>query len=345
MAPTAIAIDDDNSRSSSESTPLLTGFAQQRKDDGRTEAYGYALMLLSAGFFEVMGLIARAATVYHGVSVPNIVFLRGLVQFILGVASSFTFAEPKDVYGVPRNLLPLLTLRGLFGAVSLSLTYTALSLVPLGVCTSLFFLNPIFTIILSSITIGERVSRKEMLAVASTIVGVMLIANPTMEMPGQLSASYVLGVCIVLTSSVVVSVAFVTVRAMGKRVHFLANVLTFGISTAMIGLVLGGAALPGFTKGIALALVGCVFGFFGQCCLNLGFQCCRASTGSLLRTIDVPLAYLLGLVFLGEVPHFVSLVGSAIVIGGNVVVGLASIQSVKKESVKRTGDVTEDDLD
>ncbi len=341
MPPAATAIDVGSEQS--ENSPLLPDLAQKRREDGRSESYGYALMLLSAIFFEVSGMVARAVTVYHGVTVPNVVFLRGVTQISLGVFTSFVFANPKEVFTVPRNLLHILALRGLFGASSMALTYTALSLVPLGVCTSLFFLNPIFTIILSSATIGEKVSRRELLAVASTIIGVVLIANPTLEAPGQLSASYVLGVCIVLTSSVVVSVAFVTVRAMGKRVHFLANVMVFGCGTMSIGLCIGGAALPGFTKGVALTLGGCVFGFFGQCFLNLGFQYCRASTGSLLRTVDVPLAYLLGVIFLGEVPHFVSLVGSTIVIGGNIVVALGAVQTAGKKQGKEVGQRTDID--
>lgn len=301
-----------------------------------TERDGYLILLCSALFFEFAALISRTVTVYHGVSVSNVVFLRGTIQFVLGIIATFIFFSPRQVFTVPTNLLPLVVFRGIFGSTSYAITYKALSLAPIGIVTSIFFLNPISTTILSSFVLKEKISFTEGFAASLSVVGASLVANPTMDVPTKLSPSYLTGISLAFLSAMTVSAAFVSIRALGRRVHFMVNVLSFAVGGTILGILLGGTRLTGTTKGLWMTVFGCVLGFFGQCFLNLGFQYARASTGSLLRNIDVPLAYILGLIFLGEVPHLVSVLGSGLVLVGTIIVALGAMK--KKESSSSNDD-------
>lgn len=218
------------------------------------------------------------------------------------------------------------SVRGIFGSTSYAIIYKALSLAPIGIVTSIFFLNPISTTILSGVFLKEQITWTEGLAASLSVAGAILVANPTMEHPTKLSPSYLTGVSLAFLAAITVSAAFVSIRALGRRVHFMTNVLSFAIASIILGMFLGGMRLTGTSKGLWMTVGGCVLGFFGQCFLNLGFQHARASTGSLLRNIDVTLAYVLGLNFLGEVPHLVSLLGSSLVIFGTIIVAMNAIK-------------------
>lgn len=291
-----------------------------------TELEGYGILLCSAVFFELAACVSRYVTVYEGVQVSNVIFLRGVIQFSLGFLSSFIFCSPREVFTIPTHLWPLITFRGVLGSASYAITYTALSLAPIGIVTSIFFLNPISTIILSSFVLKEKITSTEGFAASLSIIGALFVANPTMEVPSKLSPSYLTGISLAFLSAIVVSAAFVSISALGRRVHFMVNVFSFATGGTFIGMFLGGMRLTGTTQGLWMTAGGCVLGFVGQCFLNLGFQYARASTGSLLRNIDVPLAYVLGLIFLGEVPHLVSVLGSGLVIVGTIIVAVGTMK-------------------
>lgn len=84
---------------------------------------------------------------------------------------------------------------------------------------------------------------------------------------------------------------------------------------------MGGLSVPIREKPTetAIAVFACCLGFLGQCLLNAGLKFSRASTGTLLRNIDVPLGYCMGL-FLGEIPKFFAIFGSALVLIGTAIV-------------------------
>ncbi len=310
--------------------PIDGGGNDDEQKTSNNEAFGYMLMLAASLSLKISALITRTVTLYYDVSVQNMLFLRGLTLTLLGLVYAFTAANPRDVFYVPRPLMPLLAIRGFLGAASLAVLYWATSLLPLYLVTTLFFLNPFFTMILSGVFLGERVTTRELFAAGFSLVGVALVGKPSFDATGMMQATSLLGAGLAVIAAGIVSLAYISIRALGNKVHFLTSLLSFGFTVTIFGVALGGAALPGLTKGVLIALGGCVVGFFGQCCVNLGFQYCRASTGTLLRTADVPFAYLLGLVFLGEIPRLVSIFGSALVITGTIIVGLAAMRKQPK---------------
>lgn len=68
--------------------------------------------------------------------------------------------------------------RALLGAISITFSYYALRLIPLGDATTIRFSLPIWTLIVSYLVLGEPCSALKICAVAISIFGVVLIARP-----------------------------------------------------------------------------------------------------------------------------------------------------------------------
>jgi len=100
------------------------------------------------------------------------------------------------------------------------------------------------------------------------------------------------------------------------RVHFMSNVVSFGVFETLTGAAMGGIvsalSLRHNLPGLVITLAACICGFLGECLFANGMQHCRAGTGSVIRTVSVPLSYLMGLFVLGETSNLVAIVGSYI---------------------------------
>lgn len=164
------------------------------------------------------------------------------------------------------------------------------------------------------------------MAALLSFTGVVLVSNPTLQLDftqGH-SSNYALGCFADLLAAVLVAFAYIIVKSFGTRVNFMVSVLSLGFFVGIYGFLMGGSSMLTMRKhpyAVRLVLIGSVFGFAGTCLLNKGFQYCRAGTGTLMRNIDVPVAWFFGVVFLNEVPHAMSLVGSTLVVTGTVLVG------------------------
>ncbi len=312
--------------SNDELKPSLPQFRPMYSDTDQNETLGIFLLLISGLFFCAMTVSSRYALSYEGISVPTIVLLRGASQTILGLLSAVLFANPLQVFRVPRRLLPLLVVRGFFGATAEALYFLTLTYLNLGMTTSIYFTNPIFTMVLSSMFLGEKAGTVQVVAGVVSIVGVFLVVDPTLDLGDVKDSSYFIGVAFGLLSACLVACAMVCIRSLGSRVHYMGNVLAFGTGVTVLGLGMGGtttlAQEP--TKGVVIGTLGCVSGFIGQCLFNKGLQHVRAGPGSVVRTIDVPLAFVLGVILLDEVPHVLSLLGAFLVVGGVAAIGWTS---------------------
>ena len=116
--------------------------------------------------------------------------------------------------------------------------------------------------------------------------------------------------------------------------------VAMGIPLALIGLGQGGANLPGFTFPVRLALFGCASGSFAYALMNKSLEYSRASTASLMSNLDLPFAYGMSVMFLGEIPHVMSWVGAVLVITGCV--GIA-LDARRKENEKAAAERNDND--
>jgi len=179
--------------------------------------------------------------------------------------------------------------------------------------------------ILSAIFLAEPLGIREAISACLSMVGVSLVSNPTLSFGGSISTTYAWGIGAVLCSAMLVAVANVAIRSLGMRVHFMANVMAIGVCETLTGAAMGGItstlSLRNNWAGFAVTLAAGVCGFLAECLFANGMQHCRAGTGSVIRTVSVPLSYLMGLLVLGETSNLVAIAGSCFVLSGMLVIG------------------------
>ncbi|KAI8596518.1 hypothetical protein EDD21DRAFT_285748, partial [Dissophora ornata] len=152
------------------SSPPQSSAAEQRHQETR----GLIYMTLSALFFSFMSLLVSLTAK----SLPSfeIVLIRGIIQTALGViACRYLKVSPFGNKGVRF----LLFCRGLAGSCGLGFFFYALSVMPLADATVIFFLGPVFTAILGRIVLKEPFGPLDALASTVSMVGVVLVAKPS----------------------------------------------------------------------------------------------------------------------------------------------------------------------
>ena len=281
------------------------------------EKYGYALILTSVAFYSTMRVCMRLVTAYEDMPVSATMFLWGATQVTLGLVLAMWHGF-SNVFKVTSAQVRLLALRAAFGAASLCMLQHAYKLLPVATATAVFFLNPVFTLIIGFFVLGEPVAITEKIGAALSLVGAILVARPTNN--GDFN-----GLCAGLAAAILAACAYTALRAAvkgGEGAHYVAAVLAFGVAVCVTGVVSGGvnALVRTRAETFRVAQFGSIAGFLAMCALSRAYRYCRAGTGAVLRKADVPLVFILGAFVLNEIPRLLDIVGSALIVGGTIIV-------------------------
>jgi drug/metabolite transporter (DMT)-like permease len=193
-----------------------------------------------------------------------------------------------------------------------------------------------FTSIFAAIFLGESFGGLDFIAAFLCLVGVTLCSKPSfliesgiptlLEVVSGSTWSRAAGSGAALTGAVLSALAYVTVRKLGRSVHFLLHVTYFGMASSIFSLTMAysqNQLVPvRFDKGglvlVFIGLSACV----GQCLLNSGLQLAPAGPGTLMRNLDVAFAFFYGITIFNEIPDFYSISGAILIVGCAVIMGL-----------------------
>jgi drug/metabolite transporter (DMT)-like permease len=132
---------------------------------------GVKFMLLSSIFSAFNGAIAKVLS--QDISALEIVFFRNLLGVIIIVA---TLKHTPALFS--RDHLGFLILRGLLGFSAMIMFFYTITEIPLGVAITLNKTSPFFVAILAYLLLGERATKKSILALFIGFFGVILVTNP-----------------------------------------------------------------------------------------------------------------------------------------------------------------------
>ena len=132
---------------------------------------GARYMLLAAFAFSLMTLFVKLA----GARLPTqeVIVARALMTLV------FTYVALRHA-GVPPlgSRRPLLWVRGLFGFLSLSCTYYAVTHLPLAEATVIQYIHPPITAALAAVVLKERFERSVIVSIGLGVIGLLLVAQP-----------------------------------------------------------------------------------------------------------------------------------------------------------------------
>lgn len=277
----------------------------------------------SCVFFSLMQVSVRYGVRDVGLLTGALVVSRGV--FTVALASSLLVI--LRIPAPPRHRAPHVLLRGALGSCALACKYYCVSLLSVSAATAVIFTYPVFTIIVEAIFLGESFGLVEALSSILSLIGLALIAtgssnhNPLTPIATDAAATAATtphssaitpmeslrGIAYGVVAAILSSFALVLTRFIGTSAHFLWNVTSLGMFSLCLGLALCGRdAVPAVVALVAtppavLAASGAGLGsFIGASSLNRAIQLLPAGTVSVIRNIDIPIAFAFGAYFLGE---------------------------------------------
>lgn len=285
------------------------------RPSGTAEARsGAGYMVLSAFFFSVMSLMVKLA----GTRIPSqeVVFVRAVVS--LAMAYALVLRARIGNWGHRKGLL---VVRGMAGFLALSCFFYGVIHLPLADATVIQYTNPVWTAWLGWWLLGEALTAGEAALSAFGLLGVLLIARPTVLFGGEGAARldpFAVGVA--LAGALLSAAAYVSVRRLSRTEHPLMIVFYFTLVTVPASLpgAIAGKVMP---RGWEWALMGGVgvTALLGQVFLTRGLQREPAGRATAIGYAQILFATIWGILFFRDWPDALSLAGAALVLVSVVV--------------------------
>ncbi len=267
-------------------------------------------MLLGTLFFSAMTVFAKFA----GERLPTmeLVLARVLVTLVM----SWWAIRGLGIYPWGNNKR-LLLIRGFAGFMGLSCYFYAINHLPLADATVIQFCNPMLAALIAAVALKEPLRGLDIFATLFSMVGVVLVAQPTFLFSGGAALDPV-AVMIGIVGAIFSAVAYVVIRRLGSTEHHMVVVLYFPLVTGPASLpllALEGLVLPEGVEWLLLLGIG-VAAQLGQIEITKGFKLETAGRASAVTYLQIVLAYSWGVLFFGEYPNAISILGALLVILG-----------------------------
>uniref|UniRef100_UPI003AB0AAB2 solute carrier family 35 member G1 n=1 Tax=Centroberyx gerrardi TaxID=166262 RepID=UPI003AB0AAB2 len=308
----------------------LTAPEKKKRCPGLGLFYG----LLSTVFFSIISLLVKTIQGVHAVEISAIrCFFQMLFVVPLLIYNKTGFLGPRDkrVY---------LVLRGFLGSNAMILLYYAVQQMPLADATVIMFSNPVFTSLLAWIFLKEKCTIWDCVFTVFTITGVILIARPPFLFGERLHGiegnynKHIKGTIAAFAGALGAACTFVVLRKMGKSVHYYLSVWYYAvigfIECVIVLSALGEWTVPFCGRDRWILMLIAVLGIAGQTFLTKALQIEKAGPVSLMRTVDVVLAFIFQFIFFNRAPTWWSLGGALCVVASTSGVALRKWCSTRK---------------
>ncbi len=191
---------------------------------------GIALRLLSVGFFAAM-----SATV-HGLSqtipVGQIIFWRSfiaIIPIVIYMMWSGRFPNALRTHRIKGHAV-----RGIFGGVSMTLSFISLTYLPVANATALAFLGPLISLPAAAMMLGEQITRRILWAALVGFGGVILMLASSLVRP-EAGTEQLIGIAAGLAFAATMGLVRVQVRNLTRTESPVTIAFYFSIICSVIG--------------------------------------------------------------------------------------------------------------
>jgi len=267
-------------------------------------------MLVGTLFFSAMSVFAKLA----GERLPTmeLVLARVLVTLVM----SWWVIRRLGIYPWGNNR-KLLLLRGFAGFMGLSCYFYSITHLPLADATVIQFCNPMLAALIAVFVLKESLRMVEVSATVCSMLGVILVAQPTFLFTAGEALNPV-AVLIGVVGAIFSAIAYVVIRRLGSTEHHMVVVFYFPLVTGPASLPLlaiEGLVPPQGFEWLLLLGIG-VAAQLGQIEITKGFKLETAGRASSVTYLQIVLAYTWGILLFGEYPNALSILGALLVIAG-----------------------------
>jgi drug/metabolite transporter (DMT)-like permease len=271
---------------------------------------GYAALYSSALLFSCTSLFVKLASAsYAGLFVSGMRFVIGTILCASVLALRYRSLKPVRP--------GLVAMRGLLGAVSMIMSYAAISLTGPGRATLLGNTYPIFVVLFGALFFGERFRKGLLVSLAACTIGAFLVVRDG-------SGASLAGDLLALGSALFAGVAINFVRkatAFDNPFMLYLSPCLFGLPIIAFAPAPGGFAsslASGGAAGILLLIAVGGGAFLAQALMAYGYREVSAGSGSVVFYLETAATVVLGIAFAGEAFNLRCLAGLALIVAGLV---------------------------
>lgn len=182
---------------------------------------GIALRLAAVAALGLMFAMVKLAE-QHGVHIIETLFWRQFAGLPAVIIWLWSIGKMHEI----RTANPLgHALRGILGLTSMSLNFTAMTLLPMAEATTIGFASPVFATMLAALLLAEPTGRYRWGAIILGFVGVVLAMSPSA------TATSGLGPWVALAGALMTGCVFIQIRRLSKSETAAAIVFWFSFST------------------------------------------------------------------------------------------------------------------
>mgnify|MGYP002627858344 FL=1 len=268
---------------------------------------GILYIIMAGLFFALMTFFVRMAG-----NLPTMqkAFFRNAVA---AVAALFLLARSEEGFKIKKSSWRDLFLRSFFGTMGLICNFYAVDRLAIADANILNKLSPFFAIIMSYFILKEKANKTEWLCVVVAFIGALFVVKPSMDMQFVNAMIGMLG-------GFGAGVAYTFVRKLGKAgERGPVIVMCFSVFSCIVTapfLIIG--AKPMSLYQIVMLLLAGAAATGGQLSITKAYTKAPAKEISVFDYSQVVFAAALGLIFLGQIPDLMSIIGYVIIIGSAV---------------------------
>ena len=268
---------------------------------------GILFIILAGFFFASMSFFVRLSG-----DLPTMekAFFRNAVAVLV---AAFMLARTKEGFHVQKGSWPDLLMRSFFGTVGLICNFYAVDHMNIADANILNKLSPFFAILMSYFILKEKANKVEWACVVVAFIGAVFVVKPAFNMQFVNAMIGVIG-------GLGAGIAYTFVRKLGKKgERGPMIVMVFSAFSCLCTLpFLIAEFQPMKIEQLLCLLLAGVSATGGQIFITKAYTKAPAKEISVFDYTQVLFAALLGFVFFGQIPDWMSLVGYLIIIGSAI---------------------------
>ncbi|MCD6447370.1 MAG: DMT family transporter [Candidatus Marinimicrobia bacterium] len=271
--------------------------------------YGKSVLLMTASSlsFALMSLMVRLA---GDLPLFEKVFFRNLISLIIAIV--IILKNGNSFWGKKENR-KFLILRSISGLSGVLLYFYCITNMNLSDGTMLNKISPFFVILFAALFLKEKLNKHQIIAAIVAFFASMLIIKPQFDM-------VVLPALMGFGSAIFAGFAYAIIRLLNIRGESPATIVFYFSLISFVVTLPGALAtfeLPTSIEWFYLIGIG-MFAGIGQILMTESYQYSRASDIAPYKYLHVLFTAIISIIFLGEVPDLLSILGSVIIIGAFV---------------------------
>lgn len=269
---------------------------------------GIFFIILSAFFFALMALFIRIAGDIHFVQKA---FFRNFIAFFFALA---IMIKNKEKITIRRKYLPDLLMRAVAGTIGIFCNFFAIEHLVLSDASMLNKMSPFFAILFSYLILKEKLNLRQGLIVFLAFIGSLFIVRPTTELFHNPAS--IIG----LIGGIAAGAAYTFVRRLGQNGENKSMIVLFfsGFSCLVTVPYLIFSFEPMTAKQLAALIGAGLSAAGGQFSITAAYFHAPAKEISVYDYSQLIFSMLLGFVFFGQIPEFMSIIGYAVIIASAV---------------------------